>query len=47
MGGGLWTAMALTLVYEIGWMKVFLISALMLILWAGCAAIIKARNSRR
>ena len=47
MGGGLWTAMALTLVYEIGWMKVFLISALMLILWAVCAAIIKARNSRR
>ena len=33
MGGGLWTALALTLVYNIGWFKLFLISCAALVFW--------------
>ena len=33
MGGGLWTALALTLVYKWGWQPVFLVSLGMLIAW--------------
>ena len=33
MGGGLWTALALTLVFNIGWFKLFLISCGALIFW--------------
>jgi ESS family glutamate:Na+ symporter len=43
MGGGFWTAFAFTLVYQIGWMKVFLISAVMLVLWSVCAYFIARR----
>ncbi len=32
-GGGLWTAMAFSLVFTIGWQKVLVISAAMLLLW--------------
>ena len=34
MGGGLWTAFALTLVYTIGWFYVWLISLAMTLLWS-------------
>ncbi|MBP1590035.1 MAG: sodium:glutamate symporter [Kiritimatiellae bacterium] len=34
MGGGLWTAFALTLVYAIGWFRVWLISLAMTLLWS-------------
>lgn len=37
MGGGLWTAFALTLVFTIGCLPVFLISLAVLLLWGGCA----------
>ena len=43
MGGGFWTAFAFTLVCQIGWMKVFLISAVMLVLWSVCAYFIARR----
>ena len=33
MGGGLWTAFALTLVFTIGWFKIFIVSCIMLIIW--------------
>ncbi|MCQ2388290.1 MAG: sodium:glutamate symporter [Kiritimatiellae bacterium] len=33
MGGGLWTALAFTLVFQIGWFRVFAISLAMLVLW--------------
>ena len=33
MGGGIWTALAFTLVYQIGWLKVWLFSFAMLALW--------------
>ena len=46
MGGGLWTALALTLVYRIGWLKVFFISLAMLVLWGIVAAVLAARNRR-
>ena len=46
MGGGLWTAFALTLVYEIGWMKVFVLSLVMLVLWSICAVFIARRVKR-
>jgi ESS family glutamate:Na+ symporter len=45
MGGGLWTAVALTLVYEIGWGKVLAFSALMLVLWLGCAAFLRLKRN--
>ena len=44
MGGGIWTALALTLVYRIGWVPVFLISLLMLVFWSIVAAVLAYRN---
>ena len=44
MGGGLWTALALTLVYRIGWMKVFWISLAMLVFWSVVAFVLYRRN---
>ena len=40
MGGGLWTALALTLVFQIGWLKVFWISLVMLAVWGVVAVLI-------
>ena len=48
MGGGLWTALALTLVYQIGWLKVFWISLVMLSLWGLIAIfIIRKTDAKR
>ena len=44
MGGGLWTALAFTLVYKIGWLNVFLISLVFLIFWSIVAFILARRN---
>ncbi len=44
MGGGLWTALAFTLVIEWGWMKVFVISCIMLAIWIACAFLIMRRR---
>jgi len=44
MGGGLWTAFALTLVYRWGWLPVFLVSLAMLVLWIALATL--CRRSR-
>ena len=46
MGGGIWTALAFTLVYKIGWLKVWLISVAMLVLW-GVASLLVVRANRR
>ena len=46
MGGGLWTALALTLVYEIGWLKVFLISLAFVVFWGVVALVLYFRNRR-
>ncbi len=46
MGGGIWTALAFTLVYKIGWLNVWLISAGMLVIW-GVASALVARSNRR
>lgn len=43
MGGGLWTALALTLVFEWGWGPVFSLSLAVLVCWIVCAFFI-ARN---
>ena len=43
MGGGLWTALALTLVFTIGWMPVLIFSIFMLIVWSIIAAVIMKR----
>ena len=37
MGGGLWTALALSLVYKFGWLPVFGFCAAMLFMWGVCA----------
>lgn len=44
MGGGLWTAFALTLVYTIGWFRVWLASLAMTLLWAVAAALVIRRR---
>ena len=45
MGGGLWTALAFTLVVDIGWFKVFVVSCVMLAAWILCAFFLSRRNS--
>ena len=45
MGGGIWTALAFTLVYRIGWMNVWLISLGMLAVWAFAAWWLARRRS--
>lgn len=40
MGGGLWTAFALTLVFTIGWLPVWIISCVMFIVWSIISAVI-------
>ena len=47
MGGGLWTALALVLVYQIGWMKVWLFSLAMTVLWSVAAFVIVRRNGKQ
>ena len=47
MGGGLWTALALALVYRIGWLNVFWISLAMLAFWLVVAAILMRIPRRR
>jgi len=47
MGGGLWTALAFTLVYRIGWLNVFWISLAMLVLWGVIACLIARRKDVR
>lgn len=47
MGGGLWTALALTLVFTIGWLKVWILSCIMLVIWAVIAGMIIIRNKNK
>ena len=42
----LWVALAFALVFAIGWMKVFLISLAMLVLWIVVAAVLIVRGRR-
>ncbi len=44
MGGGIWTALAFTLVYQIGWLRVFWISLAFLVFWLVVAAWLYRRN---
>lgn len=44
MGGGLWTALALTLVFTVGWLPVFIFSASMLILWAAISMLLICKH---
>lgn len=46
MGGGLWTALALTLVFTLGWFKVWIFCCIMLLVWAIVAFFI-IRNNRK
>ncbi|MBE6404911.1 MAG: sodium:glutamate symporter [Lentisphaerae bacterium] len=47
MGGGLWTALALTLVFTIGWLPVWCFSLVMLLVWIGISAVIIKRNRKK
>ena len=44
MGGGLWTALALPLVFTMGWLPVWIFCSAMLILWSIIAVIIVRKN---
>lgn len=46
MGGGLWTAFALTLVFTVGWKTVWFISCVMVIIWAIAGVLIWKRNKK-
>ena len=46
MGGGLWTAMALTLLYKFGWVIMLTISASALALWIVAAVLLCRRNRK-
>lgn len=46
MGGGLWTAMALTLLYKLGWFTMLIISSAALLLWVAAAAYLYHCNKR-
>ena len=46
MGGGLWTALALALVYQFGWRPVWLFSVAMTVLWSVAAFLVVRRNRR-
>lgn len=45
MGGGLWTAFALTLVFSFGWLPVWQFSLVMLILWSIASGIVCWKNA--
>lgn len=47
MGGGICTALALTLVFTIGWGKVFIGSLILLLVWSLLAVIVIVGNRRR
>ena len=46
MGGGLWTAMALPLVYTTGWFPVWLFCTVMLLVWGGITFAIARKNRK-
>ena len=46
MGGGLWTAFALTLMFTVGWKTVWFISCVMVIIWAIAGVLIWKRNKK-
>ena len=46
MGGGLWTAFALTLVYTLGWRPVWILSLAMTVLWSAAAFAVVRRNRK-
>ena len=47
MGGGIWTALAFTLVYKIGWTNTWLICLAMLAVWGVVAFVLWRRNHSR
>ena len=47
MGGGLWTAFALTLVFTVGWFKVWALSVAMTALWSFAAWMVIRRGRKR
>ena len=46
MGGGLWTAMALTLLFQLGWQKMLCISVTALMIWIIVAFIFVRKNKK-
>ena len=46
MGGGICTALALTLVFTIGWLKVFIASCILLVIWIIAAACVILSNRK-
>jgi ESS family glutamate:Na+ symporter len=46
MGGGLWTAIALPLVFTLGWFRVWIFCAIMLLVWAAITFCIVRKNRR-
>ncbi|MBE6388015.1 MAG: sodium:glutamate symporter [Lentisphaerae bacterium] len=46
MGGGIWTALALTLVFTIGWQKLFLISSIFFMFWLTIMLILIKKNNK-
>ena len=47
MGGGLWTALALTLLYKLGWQLMLTISGVMMLIWIIISVIVSRSHHRR
>ncbi len=47
MGGGLWTALALTLLYKLGWQLMLTISGVMMLIWIIISVIVSRSHRRR
>ena len=47
MGGGIWTALALTLVFTIGWERLFMICGVFYVIWLTLAYIVIRRNMKK
>lgn len=47
MGGGLCTALALTLVFTVGWFKVFVVSLALFIFWSALIVLLICKNRKR
>ena len=47
MGGGIVTALALTMVFTVGWLPVFIVSAVFCVFWGALIFVVILRNRKQ
>ena len=45
MGGGIWTALALTLVFTVGWLPIWGFCVVLLLIWLGIGLLLARKKS--